>query len=72
MRYLLSMELSQVAESHGESLRVILLDPKIDWLQAAHIEKQLGLLQSHGAVWHTRGHIKDWHKSFVVLVFRFV
>lgn len=49
MCYLLSVQLGQVAESHGERLCVVLLDPEVDWLQTAHVEKQLGLLQSHGA-----------------------
>lgn len=49
MCYLLSVQLGQVAQSHGERLGVVLLDPEVDWLQTAHVEKQLGLLQSHGA-----------------------
>lgn len=56
MCYLLSVQLGQVAESHGEGLCVVLLDPEVDWLQAAHVEKQLGLLQSHGAARHRAPH----------------
>lgn len=59
MCYLLSVQLGQVAESHSESLCVVLLDPEVDWLQTAHVEKQLGLLQSHGAARDTGGHIKS-------------
>lgn len=51
--YLLSVQLGQVAQSHGERLGVVLLDPEVDRLQTAHVEKQLGLLQSHGAAGHT-------------------
>lgn len=55
--YLLSVQLGQVAESNGEGLCVVLLDPEVDWLQTAHVEKQLGLLQSHGAAEDTRRHV---------------
>lgn len=48
-----------MAESHRERLCVVLLDPEVDWLQAAHVEKQLGLLQSHGAAPDTGSHIND-------------
>lgn len=46
--YLLSVQLSQVTQNHGESLCVVLMDPKVDGFQAAHVQEQLGLLQSHG------------------------
>lgn len=49
------MQLGQVAQSHSERLGVVLLDPEVDRLQTAHVEEQLGLLQSHGAARHT-GH----------------
>lgn len=68
-RYLLSVELGQVAQSHCERLRVILLDPKVDRLQTAHVEKQLGLLQSHGAARDTSTHCKGrWGKMLVLRI----
>ena len=57
MCYLLSVKLSQVAESNSKGLCVVLMDPEVDRLQAAHVEEQLGLLQSHGAAQNTGGHI---------------
>lgn len=63
MCYLLSVQLGQVAESHGERLCVVLLDPKVDWLQTAHVEKQLGLLQSHSAARDMGGHNMDFEKK---------
>lgn len=47
--YLFGVQLGQVAQNHGEGLRVVLVDPKVNRFQAAHVEKKLGLLQSHGA-----------------------
>lgn len=66
MCYLLSMKLSQVAESNGESLGVVLMDPEVYRLQAAHVEEQLGLLQSHGAEQNTGGHMEHKKKLFYV------
>jgi len=58
MCYLLSVQLGQVAQSHSERLGVVLLDPIVDRLQTAHVEKQLGLLHRHGAAQDTGTHWK--------------
>lgn len=50
---LLSVQLGQVAQNHAEGFRVVLMNPKVNWLQTAHVEKQLCLLQSHGAAQNT-------------------
>lgn len=55
--YLLSVQLGQVTERHGEGLGVVLLHPEVDGLQAAHVEEQLRLLQSHGAARQETGRV---------------
>lgn len=47
-RYLFGVQLSQVTQNHGKCLCVVLMDPEVDGFQAAHVQQQLGLLQSHG------------------------
>lgn len=49
LQHLFSMKLSQVAEGHSKGLCVVLLDPKVNLLQAIHVQEELGLLLSHGA-----------------------
>lgn len=52
-----------MTEDHSEALCVVLLDPEVNWLKTAHIEKQLGLLQRHRAAGDTGGHINYLQKN---------
>ncbi len=48
-RYLLSMEFSQMTESDGKGLSVVLLHTKVHRLQTVHVQQKLSLLPCHSA-----------------------